>query len=133
MEVETNRRAREAPSRRLSWPLAAALIVLILALLAGFVFYRLERWPNRIFGQSISELERVGREARDTFVKMAHLQPRVTVNNRVYLEQTASVAELSVLSRPVKVDHEMEHTWAGSTKRIRLHRFAQEIRSRHSA
>jgi len=121
MEVETNRRAREAPSRRLSWPLAAALIVLILALLAGFVFYRLERWPNRIFGQSISELERVGREARDTFAKMAHLQPRVTVNNRVYLEQTASVAELSVLSRPVKVDHEMEHTWAGSTKRIRLH------------
>jgi hypothetical protein len=121
MEVETNRRELPTASRRLGWPLAAALIVLILALLAAFLFYRLETWPNRMFGQSVSELERVGREARDAFVKMAHLQPRVTVNNRVYLEQTATVAELAVLSRRVEIDHEMEHTWAGSTKRIRLH------------
>ena len=121
MESPQDHLAAGKRPRRLEWPIATVLILLFLALLAAFVFYRLERWPNRIFGQSISELERVGREARATFVKMAHLQPRVTVNNRVYLEQTASVAELSVLSRPVRVDHEMEHTWAGSTKRIRLH------------
>ena len=36
---------------------------------------------------------------RDTFVELAHLQPRVTVNDRVYLEQTATVAELAVLAR----------------------------------
>ena len=45
----------------------------------------------------------------------------MTVNNRVYLEQTSTIAELSVLARKVEVEHEMLHTWAGSTKRIRLH------------
>jgi hypothetical protein len=42
------------------------------------------------------------------------------VNNRVYLEQTSTIAELSVLARKVEVEHEMLHTWAGSTKRIKL-------------
>ena len=69
----------------------------------------------------MTELERLGREARDTFVALAHLQPRVTVNNRVYLEQTTTVAELAVLARRVEVEHEMLHTWAGSSKRIKLH------------
>ena len=121
MELETNRRAPASSPRRLRWPLAAALIVLILALLAAFIFYRLESWPGRMFGQSVSELERAGGEARDSFVKVAHLQPRVTVNNRVYLQQTSTIAELSVLSRRVEVEHEVLQTWAGSTKRIRLH------------
>ena len=119
--VANERSANQTASRRPWWPLAAALIILILALLAGFIFYRLETWPRRTVGQSVSELERVGREARDTLVKLAQLQPRVTVNNRVYLEQTSTIAELSILARKVEVEHEMLHTWAGSTKRIRLH------------
>jgi hypothetical protein len=69
----------------------------------------------------VAELERLGREARDTFVRLAHLQPRVTVNDHIYLEQTSTVAELAVLARKVEVEHEMMHTWAGSTKRIKLH------------
>ena len=121
MELPTERAANQAASRRPWWPLAAALIILILAVLAGFIFYRLETWPQRTVGQSVSELERLGREARDNFVKLAQLQPRVTVNNRVYLDQTSTIAELSVLARKVEVEHEMLHTWAGSTKRIRLH------------
>ncbi len=121
MELPTERSANQAASRRPWWPLAAALVILILAVLAGFIFYRLETWPQRMVGQSVSELERLGREARDTFVKLAQLQPRVTVNNRIYLEQTSTIAELSVLARKVEVEHEMLHTWAGSTKRIRLH------------
>jgi Protein of unknown function (DUF4230) len=121
MELQQNRPATEKPRRRSSWPWVAALIVLILALLAGFIFYRLETWPERTASQGVTELERLGREARDTFVRLAHLQPRVTVNNRVYLEQTTTIAELSVLARRVEVEHEMLHTWAGSTKRIKLH------------
>jgi hypothetical protein len=121
MELPTERSANQAVSRWPRWLLGAALVILILAVLAGFIFYRLETWPQRTVNQTVSELERLGREARDTFVKLARLQPRVTVNNRVYLEQTSTIAELSVLARKVEVDHEMLHTWAGSTKRIKLH------------
>ena len=121
MESQQNHAAAGKRPRRLEWPIATALILLFLALLAAFVFYRLETWPGRTFGQSVTELERLGRKARDSFVELAHLQPRVTVNNRVYLEQTTTVAELAVLARRVEVEHEMLHTWAGSTKRIKLH------------
>lgn len=120
MDLEANRPKTEARPRRLGWALAAVLIVLILALLAGFIFYRIETFPQRSVEAGVSGLERIGREARDQFVRLAHLEPRVTVNNRVYLEQKTTVAELAVLSRQVRVEHEMLHTWAGSTKRIRL-------------
>ncbi len=71
--------------------------------------------------QSRAELERLGREARDAFVQIAGLQPRVTINDRVYLEETKAVAELAVVSRRIEVEHEFEHTWAGSTKKVKLH------------
>jgi hypothetical protein len=119
--MESQQSHPAAKPRRSKWPIATALILLFLALLAAFVFYRLETWPGRTIGQSVTELERLGRKARDTFVELAQLQPRVTVNNRVYLEQTTTVAELAVLARRVEVEHEMLHTWAGSTKRIKLH------------
>jgi len=49
------------------------------------------------------------------------LQPRITINNRVYMEQTTPVSELVVLSRRIEVEHEFLHTWMGSSKRVRLH------------
>ena len=121
MELQKNRPAATETTRHSRWPQAAALIILILALLAGFIFYRLESWPGRTGSQGMKELERLGREARDSFVQLARIQPRVTINNRVYLEQTTTIAELSVLARRVEVEHEMMHSWAGSTKRIKLH------------
>ncbi len=121
MESQTSRPAAEKLPWRLGCPGAAVLIVFVLALLAAWVFSRVQKWPARAVGQSVVELERLGRDARDAFVTLAHLQPRVIVNNRVYLEQTTTVAELSVLSRRVEVEHEMLHSWAGSTKRIKLH------------
>jgi hypothetical protein len=121
MELQPNRPAAGKPPGRLGCPIAAALIVFILALLVAFIFSRVQSWPGRAVSHSVAELERLGRDARDTFVTLAHLQPRVTVNNRVYLEQTTTVAELSVLARRVEVEHEMLHSWAGSTKRIKLH------------
>jgi hypothetical protein len=121
MELQQNHPATEKDSRRMGWPAVIVLVALIFALLAAFIFFRLETWPRRTTQQSVSELERLGREARAAFVQLAHLQPRVTVNNRVYLEQTTRVAELSVLARKMEVEHEMMHTWAGSTKRVKLH------------
>jgi hypothetical protein len=107
--------------RKFSWPAAFTLSVLIVAALSTFVFLRLETWPARTMSQGTSELERVGRDVRDAFVGMAQLQPRVTVNNRIYLEKTTATAQLAILSRQVEVEHEFQHTWAGSTKRVKLH------------
>jgi hypothetical protein len=109
------------PRRKFSWPLALTLIVLISAALLTIIFLRLESWPARTATQSTAELERVGRDVRDVFVEVAHLQPRVTINNRVYLEKTTATAQLAILSRQIEVEHELLHTWAGSTKRVKLH------------
>jgi hypothetical protein len=107
--------------RRFSWPLAFTLIALIVAAVCTLIFLRVETWPARTAQQSTAELEKVGRDVRDAFVGMAQLQPRVTVNNRIYLEKTTATAQLAILSRQIEVEHELLHTWAGSTKRVKLH------------
>jgi hypothetical protein len=106
---------------RVSWPLAFTLIALIAAIVMIVVFVRLETWPARATKQSTAELERLGRDLRAAFVDIAHLQPRITINNRVYLEQTTAVSELVVLSRRIEVEHEFLHTWVGSSKSVKLH------------
>lgn len=112
---------RPEPVRKSSWPRAIVLLFLIAAALLAFIFWRLETWPIRTAQQSSAELERIGKQVRDAFVEIARLQPRVTINNRVYLEKTTAVAELAVVARRTEVEHEFEHTWAGSTKRVKLH------------
>jgi hypothetical protein len=109
------------PRRKFSWPLAFTLVALLVAAALVFVFLRLETWPARTARQSTAELERLGRDVRDAFVEVAQLQPRVTINNRVYLERTTATAQLAILSRQIEVEHEFLHTWAGSTKRVKLH------------
>ena len=109
------------PRRKFSWPLAFTLVAVLAAGVLVFVFVRLETWPARTARQSTAELERLGRDVRDAFVEVAQLQPRITINNRVYLERTTATAQLAILSRQVEVEHELLHTWAGSTKRVKLH------------
>src|SRR5262249_51541613 len=41
--------------------------------------------------------------------------------NRVYAEQKTPLSELVVLSRRIEVEHELLHTWVGSSKRVKLH------------
>ena len=106
---------------RISWPVAITLVVLIFAAAMIVIFLRLESWPARTAKQGTAELERLGKDLRSAFVDIAHLQPRITINNRVYLEQTTTTSELTVLSRRIEVEHEFAHTWAGSSKRIKLH------------
>jgi len=95
--------------------------VLIVALVALVIFLRLETWPARTARQSSAELERLGKDLRAGFIDIAHLQPRITINNRVYVEQTAPVSELAVVSRGIEVEHEFLHSWVGSSKRVKLH------------
>src|SRR6266511_2800982 len=106
---------------RVSWPAAFTLIALLVAAVTVVVFLRLESWPARTARQSSAELERFGKDLRSAFVEIAHLQPRITINNRVYIEQTTPVSELVVLSRRIEVEHEFLHTWVGSSKRVKLH------------
>src|SRR5437588_10756455 len=112
---------RSAKLYRLWWPLALALIALIFAIVVLIIFLRLESWPARTARQSTAELERLGKNLRAAFIDIAHLQPRITINNRVYMEQSAPVSELAVLSRRIEVEHELLHTWVGSSKRVNLH------------
>jgi hypothetical protein len=106
---------------RMSWPLAFTLIALVIAVVVLIIFLRLETWPARTARQSGAELERLGKDFRAAFVDIAHLQPRITINNRVYMEQTTPVSELVVLSRRIEVEHELLHNWVGSSKRVKLH------------
>jgi hypothetical protein len=113
--------SQSAISGRVSWPLAFTLIGLIVAIAAVAIFLRLESWPARTARQGSAELERLGKDLRAAFIDIAHLQPRITINNRVYMEETTPVSELVVLSRRIEVEHELLHTWVGSSKRVKLH------------
>ena len=113
--------SNSAISGRTSWPIALTLVALIIAVVVSIVFLRLESWPARTASQGTAQLEKLGRDLRTAFVEVAHLQPRITIKNRVYFEQTTETAELATVTRRTEVEHEFLHTWAGSTKRIKLH------------
>jgi hypothetical protein len=113
--------SKSGTSYRVAWPIALALLALIIATTIVVIFLRVESWPARTAGQSTAELERLGKNLRSAFVDIAHLQPRITINDRVYMEQTTPVSELVVLSRRIEVEHELVHTWVGSSKRVKLH------------
>lgn len=113
----------DPPPRRqpFSCGLVSLIALVIIAALLAFAFWRIESWPIRTARAGSAELERLAGKVRDAFMDIAQIQPRVTINDRVYLEQTTPVAELALVSRRVEVDHEFLHRWAGSTKRVKLH------------
>lgn len=113
--------SKSANFYRVAWPIALTVLALIIATTILVIFLRLESWPARTARQSTAELERIGKNLRAAFVDLAHLQPRITINDRVYMEQTQPVSELVVLSRRIEVEHELLHTWVGSSKRVKLH------------
>ena len=98
------------------------MIIVLSGIAAGvFVFERCTSLPGRAAKTSVDQLERLGRDVRNTIVQIAQIQPRVTINERVYFEQTTVVSELALVSQRLEVEHEFLHTWAGSSKRLRLH------------
>ena len=113
--------SKPANSYRVTWPIALTLVAVTIAMTILIIFLRLESWPARTARQSTAELERLGKNVRAAFVDIAHLEPRITINDHVYMEQTTPVSELVVLSRRIEVEHELLHTWVGSSKRVKLH------------
>jgi len=98
------------------------MIMVLSGIAAGvFVFERCTSLPGRAAKTSVDQLERLGRDVRNAIVQIAQVQPRVTINERVYFEQTTAVSELALVSQRLEVEHEFLHTWAGSSKRLRLH------------
>jgi hypothetical protein len=97
--------------RRIRMGCAAAGVLAFLILVAAgvFLFLRIERWPGQ-----------TARAVRDAIAEIAKVQPKVTVNNRVYFEQTSPVLELALVSRPTQVERETQHDWLGSSKKIKL-------------
>lgn len=105
------------PTRaRLGFPAALLGSVIALVMLASFALWRCERVATKIAAQPGEVAER----AAQAFKEILQVQPRVTINERVVLNQSSPVLELAVLSRDVEVEREFEHTWLGSTKRVRL-------------
>src|SRR5215467_3703731 len=113
--------SKSANRYRIAWPIALTVIALVIGTTILIVFLRLESWPARTARQSTAELERLGKNLRAAFIDIAHLQPRITINDRVYMEQTMPASELVLLSRRIEVEHELLHTWVGSSKRVKLH------------
>src|SRR5206468_1670607 len=113
--------SKSANRYRIAWPMTLTLVALIIGATILIIFLRLETWPARTARESTAELERLGKNLRAAFIDIAHLQPRITINDRVYMEQTTLVSELVVLSRRIEVEHELLHTWVGSSKRVKLH------------
>src|SRR5438445_10123559 len=98
------------PSRRsLSWKVVLLIIMLALIGTSAWVYYRLETWPQR-----------TAREVSRAFTDLAGIQPKITVHDHVFMEQTSPVLELAVVTRQTEVEREMEHEWLGSKKRIRI-------------
>jgi hypothetical protein len=106
---------------RISWPAALVAAAVIAAIVTVTIFLRLESWPRRTVHETVAEWERVAKDLRSAFIDVAHLQPRISINNRTYLEQTTLTTELAVLSRRIEIEHEFRSTWAGSSKRVKLH------------
>ena len=113
--------SKPANSHRVTWPIALTLVAVTIAMTILIIFLRLESWPARTARQSTAELERLGKNVQAAFVDIAHLQPRITINDHVYMEQTTPVSELVVLSRRIEIENELVHTWLGSSKRVKLH------------
>ena len=106
-----------APARaRLGFPAAFLGSIIALVLFAAFALWRCERVATKVASQPMEVVDR----AAQAFKDILQVQPRVTINERVVLNQSSPVLELAVLSREVEVEREFEHTWLGSTKRVRL-------------
>lgn len=90
---------------------------MVLALLAAFLWQRLERAARDTAGR-----------LRDAVVAVARVQPRVVVNDRVVFEQSTAALELTVIRHTAEVDRDFTATWLGSTKRLRL-RGTYEVRA----
>lgn len=100
----------------MGFPAAFLGSVLVMGLVFGFALWRCERVATTAASQPSAMVASAARAFRE----ILQLQPQVTVNERVILNQSAPTLELAVQQREIMVEREMEHAWMGSIKRIKL-------------
>ncbi len=115
-----------APPKKagLSWATAFFLIFVAMALLAWGVVSLLVKLP----GGAVDKTAEMAGKARDAVVDVFNLQPKVVSRTKVHYEQSSPALELSVTRRETLVEHETDHQYLGSTKRLRL-RGVYEVKS----
>jgi Protein of unknown function (DUF4230) len=102
------------------WPIVLLLGLVVLILTAALAFDRATNLPARMLDSFTDRSTAKAKEIRDAFVQLFQLQPRVTVNNHVFFEQTKTALELAVVDRDTEVTQQLSNTWLGSTKTIRI-------------
>lgn len=99
------------------------LLILILLVIGAVVWLAhdlVQDLPSRFLDESSRRLQTQAKTLRDQFFAVANFQPVIRIKDRVVYEKNVEVAELAVVSRPTEVTREFIHTWAGSTKKLRL-------------
>lgn len=102
------------------WPIVLLLGLVVLILTAALAFDRAAHLPARVLDSLTDRSTAKAKEIRDAFVQLFQLQPRITVNDHVFFEQTKTVLELAVVDRDTEVTRQLSNTWLGSTKTIRI-------------
>jgi len=96
------------------------IFCVVLAFLAWGALRWLESWPQRFSAAAEAALVEKAKQLRAQFFSVAHFEPRIRIRQRVLSEATTPVAELAVLEKTSEVEREFVHSWAGSTKTLRL-------------
>ncbi len=100
--------------------LGFTIFCLLLTALAYYGSRWAENFPRQLAAATEAALEQKALQLRSQFFALANFQPRVRVRQRVLSETSANIAELAVLEKDTEVQREFVHTWAGSTKTLRL-------------
>lgn len=120
MAIEPQSHDRPRPARGVGWPLAFLIVALAVLGLAGWIFFRVETLPFRAADRTGEAMEVMAAQIREAFVDIAGLEPTVVINQRIVHEQSSEILELALVERETSVEREMTHSWAGSTKRLRV-------------
>jgi hypothetical protein len=106
--------------KRLFPALALILAIAFLLVAGALVLDRLASLPHRLANSASNQAATEIAKVRDKLIDLFHLQPKIQTSESVVFEQTATTAELAIVSRDVEVTRDAVQTWWGSTKTIRI-------------
>ena len=107
--------------RKISWPLALVIAVLLVTTLGWYTVHRLSQLPAEAVAAVAGESTQNAAKVRDALVELFHLRPTVNVQNQIKIDpKTTEISQLALVSRNTEVTRQTSTTWLGSTKNVRL-------------